>query len=79
MLEEYYQEQLPGDDGFHEADARYQQFIRYNRNIINNTENENIIRRMDNIIINDNENNMRPPTLPYFTTITYRNSTRSSR
>ena len=64
MLEEYYQEQLPGDDGFHEADERYQQFIRFNRNIINNTENENITRRINNIIINDNENNMRPPTPP---------------
>lgn len=64
MLEEYYQEQLPHDDGYHEADARYQEFIRYNRNIINNTENENITRRINNIIINDNENNMRPPTPP---------------
>ena len=64
MLEEYYQEELPGDDGYHEADARYQQFIRYNRNIINNTENENIIRRMDNIQINENVNNTRPPTPP---------------
>lgn len=64
MLQEYYQEELPGDDGYHEADARYQQFIRYNRNIINNTENENIIRRMDNIQINENVNNTRPPTPP---------------
>lgn len=67
MLEEYYQEELPGDDGYHEAGTRYQQFIRYNIDILNrlnNTENENIIRRMDNIIINDNENNMRPPTPP---------------
>ncbi len=64
MLEEYYQEQLTGDDGYHEASARYHQFIRYNRNIINNTENENITRRINNIIINDNENNMRPPTPP---------------
>lgn len=64
MLEEYYQEELPGDDGYHEADARYQQFIRYNRNIINNIENENISRRVNNIIIDDNENNMRPPTPP---------------
>lgn len=47
-----------------EADARYQQFIRYNRNIIDNTENENISRRINNIIINENENNMRPPTPP---------------
>lgn len=58
MLEEYYQEELPGDDGYHEANARYQQFIRYN------TENENIIRRMDNIQINENVNNTRPPTPP---------------
>ena len=47
-----------------EADARYEQFIRYNRNIINNIENENITRRIDNIVINDNENIMRPPTPP---------------
>ena len=47
-----------------EAHARYQQFIRYNRNIIDNTENENITRRIDNLIINENENNIRPPTPP---------------
>jgi hypothetical protein len=63
MLEEYYQEELPGDNGYHEAGARYQQFIRYNRNIINNTENENIIR-MDNFQINEIVNNTRPPTPP---------------
>ena len=63
MLEEYYQEELPGDDGYHEANARYQQFIRYNRNIINNN-NENITRRINNIIIDDNENIIRPPTPP---------------
>ena len=66
MLEEYYQEQLPGDNGFHEAESRYQQFIRYNMDILNrlNNNNENIIRRIDNIIINDNQNNIRPPTPP---------------
>jgi hypothetical protein len=47
-----------------EADARYEQFIRYNTAIINNIENENITRRIDNIVINDNENIMRPPTPP---------------
>lgn len=45
-----------------EAEARFNEFIRYNTAIIDNTENENIIRRIDNIIINDNQNNMRPPT-----------------
>ena len=73
MLEEYYQEELPGDDGYHEAGARYQQFIRYNIDILNrlnNNNNENIIRRMDNIEINENINNddtgniIRPPTPP---------------
>lgn len=47
-----------------EAEARFNEFIRYNTAIIDNTENENIIRRIDNIIINDNQNNMRPPTPP---------------
>lgn len=64
MLEEYYQEELPGDDGYREAGTRYQQFIRYNRNIINNIENENISRRVNNIIIDDSENNMRLPISP---------------
>jgi hypothetical protein len=47
-----------------EAEARFNEFIRYNTAIINNIENENITRRIDNIIINDNQNNMRPPTPP---------------
>ncbi len=51
MLEEHYQEQLPGDDGFQEADARYQQFITYNMAILNR-------------LNNNNENNMRPPAPP---------------
>jgi len=57
MLEEEYGEGT-------EADARYERFIRYNRFTIDNMENENITRRIDNIVINDNENNMRPPTPP---------------
>jgi len=73
MLEEYYQEELPGGDGYHEAGAKYQQFIRYNIDILNrlnNNNNENIIRRMDNIEINENINNddtgniIRPPSPP---------------
>tara|TARA_Y100000389_G_scaffold126855_2_gene124199 strand:+ start:16717 stop:17454 length:738 start_codon:yes stop_codon:yes gene_type:complete len=65
MLEEHYQEHLPGDDGYHEAESRYQQFIRYNMDILNrlNNNNENITRRVNNII-NDNNDNMRPPTPP---------------
>jgi hypothetical protein len=42
-----------------EAEARFNDFVNYNTAIINNIENENITRR-----INDNENNMRPPTPP---------------
>ena len=46
-----------------EAQARFNEFVNYNRNIINNN-NENITRRIDNININDNENIIRPPTPP---------------
>ena len=47
-----------------EAEARFNYFVNYNTAIINNTENENITRRIDNLIINENENNIRPPTPP---------------
>ena len=47
-----------------EAEARFNDFVNYNTAIIDNTENENITRRINNIIINDNENIMRPPTPP---------------
>lgn len=47
-----------------EAEARFNEFVNYNRAIINNAENENITNRMNNININNNENNIRPPTPP---------------
>ena len=47
-----------------EADARFNDFVNYNTAIIDNTENENITRRINNININNNENNARPPTPP---------------
>jgi len=48
-----------------EAQAHFEEFIEYNRNIINNTENDNnITRRVNNININNNENNPRPTTPP---------------
>ena len=59
-LEDHYDERR-------EAESRFNDFVNYNRNIINNTENENIIRRVNNININNNENNennARPPTPP---------------
>ena len=46
-----------------QAEAVFNEFIRYNRDIIDgNNNNEYIIRGMDNIIIDDN--NIRPPTPP---------------
>ena len=48
-----------------EAQADFEEFIEYNRNIINRLNNDdNITRRVNNININNNENNARPPTPP---------------
>lgn len=48
-----------------EAQAHFEEFIEYNTNILNRLNNDdNITRRVNNIIINDNENNRRPPTPP---------------
>lgn len=48
-----------------EAQSHFEEFIEYNTNILNRLNNDdNITRRVNNIIINDNENNRRPPTPP---------------